>query len=49
VLNRANARMNIFRGDTDYEAFERALSETFSLEFAGEGFRQAVIAKGWVV
>jgi putative transposase len=27
VLNRANARMTIFRNDADYEAFERVLSE----------------------
>lgn len=27
VLNRANARMTIFRGDGDYEAFERVLLE----------------------
>ena len=27
VLNRANARMTIFRGDGDYEAFQRVLAE----------------------
>ena len=27
VLNRANARMTIFRDDADYEAFERILLE----------------------
>lgn len=27
VLNRANARMKIFRDDADYEAFERVLLE----------------------
>src|SRR4051794_2102973 len=27
VLNRANARMSIFEGDKDYEAFERILGE----------------------
>jgi putative transposase len=27
VLNRANARMTIFDGDADYQAFERVLEE----------------------
>jgi putative transposase len=32
VLNRANARMTIFRNDADYEAFERALADAVARE-----------------
>ncbi|MEQ1906671.1 MAG: hypothetical protein ABL888_20970 [Pirellulaceae bacterium] len=31
ALNRGNARQTIFRKDTDYEAFERILSEGLEL------------------
>jgi putative transposase len=32
VLNRANARMTIFRNDADYEAFERVLADAVARE-----------------